>query len=295
MNERNSRTARHGFRTGTVRLALFACVALGHAVASASDKDLAKQSQNPIGNIISLPFQNTTYFDMGPSDKIINAMNIQPVYPMNFGKVNLINRAILPVLYLEGQGSAVRDIPPNVGDGGLAVFPGTDSEFGLGNLTYQAFFGPAKPGRTIWGAGPVLEMPTNTDSSLGTDTWSAGPGAVVLTAPGNWLVGFLAYNVWDFAGDSGEPDINKLVAQYFINYNFDSGWYATSTPIISADWEADSDQRWTVPFGGGIGRLVRFGKLPIDFKGQAFWNAEAPKNTGDWSVQFQVKLLFPKN
>ena len=49
--------------------------------------------------------------------------------------------------------------------------------------------------------GPVLELPTNTDSALGTDTWSAGPGAVVLAMPGNWVVGFLAQNIWDFAGD----------------------------------------------------------------------------------------------
>jgi len=32
----------------------------------------------------------------------------------------------------------------------------------------------------------------------------------------------------------------------------------TSTPIISADWGKPSDQRWTVPFGGGIGKMTSF-------------------------------------
>jgi hypothetical protein len=262
--------------------------------AHADDSDLAKQSQNPIGNMISVPFQNTTYFDMGPSDKLINAMNIQPVYPMNFGKLNLINRAIIPVMYLEGQDRRLVGEPPLIGGGGISVFPGNDDKFGLGNITYQGFFSPAVPGKAIWGVGPVLEMPTNTDSALGTDTWSAGAGGVLLAMPGNWLVGGLAYNVWSFAEDSGAPDVNKLVAQYFLNYNFAGGWYVSSTPVITADWEADSSDRWTVPLGGGFGRLVQFGKTPVDLKAQVFYNIEAPENVGDWSFQFQLKLLFPK-
>ncbi|PQP34228.1 hypothetical protein C6A37_08875, partial [Desulfobacteraceae bacterium SEEP-SAG9] len=68
-----------------------------------ADQDLAKQSQNPIGNMISLPMQNNTYFDVGPSDGWANSFQFQPVYPVNFGKVNLVNRAIIPINYLAGQ------------------------------------------------------------------------------------------------------------------------------------------------------------------------------------------------
>jgi hypothetical protein len=68
----------------------------------------------------------------------------------------------------------------------------------------------------------------------------------------------------------------------------------TSTPTITANWEADStNDTWTVPVGGGVGRLVRFGKLPVDLKLQGFWNAEKPTSVADWSLQFQAKLLFP--
>jgi len=256
----------------------------------ADDAALAKQSQNPIGNMISVPFQNTTYFDQGPTDKFVNIMNIEPVYPMSFNKVNLINRFIIPVSYVEGQDSYA--IPGPGGD--AALVPGTDDEFGLGNITYQMFFTPKKPGKGIWGVGPVFELPTNTDDVLGTDTWSAGPGFVILAMPGNWVIGGLAYNIWSFSESNDAPDKNLLVAQYFINHNFAGGWYATSTPTMTADWEANSDDRWTIPIGGGMGRLVRFGNTPVDFKGQVFYNVEAPEDVGDWSVQFQVKLLFPK-
>ncbi|MCP4331319.1 MAG: hypothetical protein GY785_01590 [Gammaproteobacteria bacterium] len=95
-------------------------------------------------------------------------------------------------------------------------------------------------------------------------------------------------------GSSDEPDINKLTFQYFINYNLDDGWYLTSTPVNTANWEADSSDRWTVPIGGGFGRLVRFGTQPVDFRFPAFGYAEQPEGGPDWNAQFSVKFLFPK-
>ncbi len=112
--------------------------------------------------------------------------------------------------------------------------------------------------------------------------------------PGKWVIGMLTQNVWSFAGKSSAPDVNKFLFQYFVNYNLDDGWYLSTTPIITANWEARSSDRWTVPFGGGAGRLVRFGKRPVDFKLAAYWNAEHPDYGPDWSLQFTVKFLFPK-
>lgn len=108
------------------------------------------------------------------------------------------------------------------------------------------------------------------------------------------MLGLLGYNIWDFAGDSDEESVDTLVFQYFVNYNIKNGWYLTSTPVITANWEEDSGERWTVPFGLGIGRLTKIRKQPIDCKLQTFWYAEKPKNGPEWALQFQVKLLFPK-
>ncbi|MEA2115214.1 MAG: neuromedin U, partial [Thermodesulfobacteriota bacterium] len=120
------------------------------------------------------------------------------------------------------------------------------------------------------------------------------PGVVALAMPGNWVLGVLGYNLWSFAGPSDEENVNFFLFQYFFNYNLSNGWYLTTTPIITANWEADSDDRWTIPFGGGAGRLVKFGKQPVDFKAQAFWYADAPENGPEWALQFMVKFLFPK-
>jgi hypothetical protein len=263
----------------------------GLSTVYAAPKDLAKASQNPIGNMISLPLQNNTYFNVGPDNKSANSFQLQPVYPINFGNFNLINRMIIPISHLESQKVTV-PVQGHLKDDHVTF--DSDSVTGLGNITWQGFISPAKPGKVIWGAGPVLQIPTNTDDQLGSDKWSGGPGFVALTMPGKWVLGGLGYNIWDFAGPNSDDSVNSLLLQYFVNYNLDKGWYLTSTPVITADWTADSDQRWTVPFGLGVGRMVKFGKQPVDFKVQPFWYAEKPDNGPDWSMQFQVKFLFPK-
>ena len=262
--------------------------------------DLAKQSQNPVASLISVPFETNFYTEVGPSEKIGVSTNIKPVYPMSITEdLNLINRLIVPVMYLEEQDAP--DFPPGFdpGDalvdiGGQLVRPDLSSEFGLANIQYQAFFSPSKPGKVIWGVGPAFELPTNTDDKLGSDTWSAGFAGLVLSMPGNWVVGFLAQNLWDVASESGEPDVNKALFQPILNYNFGKGWYVSGTTTITANWEAESGEEWTVPVGGGVGRVMKIGKQPVDIKLMGYWQAEKPQFAADWYTQFTFKFLFPK-
>lgn len=253
---------------------------------------LAKESQNPLSTVVSVPFESNTLFNVGPSEATVNVVNVKPVYPLRIGDWNLVNRLIAPVIWTEGQD---RDAFGSVDAGfGSAASLLSGSEFGLGDVTYQGFITPAKAGTVIWGVGPAVVMPTHTADRFGSDKWSIGPAAVALTMPGNWVLGGLVQNVWSFAGPSGAPDVNKFVGQYFINYNLEGGWYLSSSPVITANWEADSDDRWTVPIGGGVGRLVKFGKQPVDFKAAAYVNVVKPDLAPDWSLQLQVKWLFPK-
>jgi hypothetical protein len=62
--------------------------------------DLAQAAQNPVAAMISLPFQNNTLFGVGPDDDVANVLNIQPVIPFTVGDWNIINRTIVPVIYL---------------------------------------------------------------------------------------------------------------------------------------------------------------------------------------------------
>jgi hypothetical protein len=106
----------------------------------------------------------------------------------------------------------------------------------------------------------------------------------------------LINNLWPFAGDSDREDVNLMTVQPFVNYNFEKGWYVSTSPIITANWEADDDDTWTVPMGGGFGRLIRVHKLPVNLQAQAFYNVVKPDDapTADWTLRLQVQFLVPK-
>ncbi|HQR77769.1 MAG TPA: hypothetical protein PLR35_15225, partial [Burkholderiaceae bacterium] len=139
-----------------------ACVA-GSARAEMSSEELAKLAQNPVGNLVSVPFQNNTNFNYGPLDRTQNILNIQPVYPIHVSDDwNVITRTILPLLWQP------------------ALYPGQGSTFGLSDTQFSAFLSPANPNGVIWGAGVIAQLPTHTSDVLGNDNWGLGPTAVVL-------------------------------------------------------------------------------------------------------------------
>jgi hypothetical protein len=238
---------------------------------------LAKAAQNPVANMISFPIQNNTNFGIGPYSRDQDVLNFQPVIPLHITKNwNLITRTILPVIW-----------QPN---------PSQPSQgwYGLGDLNPSLFFSPAKPGKLIWGVGPALVFPTATANQLGQGKVSAGPGVVVLTTPGHWVIGALANNVWSFAGSGSRPPVNQFLLQYFINYNMKGGWYVTTAPIITANWRASNGNDLTLPFGGGFGRIMKIGFQPTNLQVQFFGNAKYPAGTSPWGMRFQIALLYPK-
>jgi len=244
-------------------------------VLAGGDMDaLAKTSQNPVGSLISLPLQNNTNFGFGPGDDVQNILNIQPVIPVSLSKKwNLINRTIIPVMYQP------------------EVIAGTGSTTGLGDTSYTGFISPREPGNLIWGAGPVVSIPTSTNDALGSGEWAAGPSVVLLTMPGSWVVGVLASNIWSFDSDA---DVNFFFSQIFANYNMNKGWFLTTQPIFTANWAAESGEQWTVPIGGGIGRVYKIGKQPVNTIAQVYYNLDKPTFGADWQFRFQFTFLFPK-
>ncbi|MDX1431006.1 MAG: neuromedin U [Gammaproteobacteria bacterium] len=248
--------------------------------AEMSSEELAKLAQNPVGNLISVPFQNNTNFNVGPEEETQNILNIQPVIPISLDEEwNVITRTILPVISQP------------------AFSPGESRENGLGDTQVSAFLSPAVPkGGIIWGVGAIGQVPTHTDDRLGNDRWGLGPTAVVLHLDKGspWVYGALVNNVWSLGGSGDSPSYNNFLLQPFLNYNFKGGLYLTSAPIVTADWEADSDQRWTVPLGGGVGKIFHFGRLPVNTQLSAYYNVEHPDDGADWQLRVQVQLLFPK-
>ncbi len=253
-------------------------------VAAQSGGSLQEAAQNPIADLISLPFQNNFNFGTGERDVTQYVLNVQPVYPATLTPDwNLIVRPIVPVIN-----------QPKAFDN-----PTSHSAFGLGDISLQTYFSPknsvATPiGTVTWGVGPTLVFPSATDDVLGSSKWSAGPGVVAFVSKPPFTYGALVNNVWSYAGDEDASDVNQMLVQPFLNYNLPDGWSIGTAPVITANWEADDGDTWTLPVGGGVGKLTRIGKVPVQTNLRAYWNAVTPEYGPDWQLQLQLTFLFPR-
>lgn len=239
----------------------------------AANEELAKKAQNPIANMISVPFQNNTSYGIGPDNRTANVLNVQPVIPIGLGdKWNLITRTIIPIVTVPDFSSTEKS---NI--------------TGLGDINLSLFFAP-KESKVIWGIGPILALPTATDPALGAQEFGIGPSIVVVQMKGKWVYGATVNQTWSVASN----EVSKLLIQYFINYNLPNRWYLSSAPIVTANWNAESGNQWVIPFGGTVGKIFRLGKLPINAQAGGFYNAVKPDGAADWQTRFQLQLLFPK-
>jgi hypothetical protein len=250
------------------------------ASADSATESLQKATQNPVASLISVPVQNNSNFGVNPGYRTQDVLNIQPVIPIGISKDwNLIIRWITPVIW--------QPLPNQPGTPETGVY-------GLGDMTPSFFLSPKKPGKLIWGVGPVFQLPTATSDYLGQGKLGIGPTVVALLQPGHWTLGVLANNIWSVAGSGSRPDVNQFLLQYFVNYNLKKGWFLTWQPTLTANWEASSGNQWTVPYGGGVGRIMKLGFQPISLTAQFYGNAVHPEGTPSWSMRLQIAFLFPK-
>jgi hypothetical protein len=262
-------------------------VATAETPAAAVNTDaLRNAAQNPVASLISVPIQENFNFNNGPADRTQNVLNIQPVIPLSVGtNWNLIVRWITPVIY--------QPLPIPQASGPPAQ---TTGAYGLGDMNPSFFLSPKKS-KVIWGIGPSVVFPTATNTTyLGQGKFSLGPSVVVLVQPKPWTIGFLANNIWSVAGHANidKPPVNQFLFQWFVNYNMKKGWYLTTSPIITANWRAPGGSVWTVPFGGGVGRIMKVGFQPVNITAQFYGNAVHPPGASPWGLRLQFVLLFPK-
>ena len=258
-----------------LRTCLPALLALGLSwQAVAQDAELAQELSNPLANLVTVPIQMNLDRGLGPDDdgdKLTT--NIQPVIPFDLGSDwNLITRTIAPVVYQD------------------ELFPQAGSQFGLGDINTSLFFSPKQPtaGGLTWGLGPVILLPTATDSLIGARKWGAGPTGVALVVRGPWTAGVLANHIWSFAGDDDRPDISNTFAQPFVAYTWPSAWTLSVQSESTYNWESE---QWSVPVNAAVSKLVMFGKLPVSLQaGIGYW-AESPDN-GPEGLRFRLQANF---
>lgn len=246
---------------------------------------IIKASQNPVGNIAVIPFQFNNNYALGPYARYQFSLNVQPVVPLMLSKDwTLIARTILPVVY-NPSNLPPQSCPPSGACGGT---------FGISDVQEQLFFAPkTKPGEFIWGAGPIFQFPTATPQVLGTGQWSVGPAVVGLVMPGPWVMGVLATQLWSVTGRAGAPSVSSGLFQPFVNYNVKGGWAITTAPIITVNYNAPGNQKWSIPLGGGGSKTFKLGDQPMQVAIFYYTYVERPITTPQTNLRVVWSLLFP--
>jgi len=245
---------------------------------SSSAAALAEKLQNPIGDLISVPFQNNTNFNVGPYAGTQDILNIQPVIPIHLNEDwNVITRTILPLVWTP------------------SFQPAQSAPFGLGATAFSAFLSPSQvTNGWLWGVGPIVQLPTITSKTLGSNVWGVGPTFVVVRTDSPWVYGMLVNNVFSLGGTSGRggTSYSVITINPFVNYNFGGGWFVGTTPIMTANWNIGGN-KWTLPVGGQFGRLIKVGgKLPVNLLLGAYYNALRPRGAGTWQLRTQITIIF---
>jgi hypothetical protein len=256
--------------------AVASCAAAGTDADAAKAAEMAKKLANPIGAMISVPFQSNFDYGAGPTgDGFQYKLNLQPIVPLTLNPDWLvISRTILPYVYQD-------DIS------------GTSSQSGLSDTVQSFFFSPVKPTASgwIWGAGPVFLLPTATDALLGSEKWGAGPTAVVLKQENGWTYGALINHLWSFAGESGRADVNATFLQPFCSYTLKSLTTFTVNTESTYDWE---NKQWTVPVNVMVQQVMKIGKQPVALVAGYRYYADKPTGGPDWGFRVAVILIYPK-
>ncbi|WDE96219.1 hypothetical protein PQO03_10915 [Lentisphaera profundi] len=230
-----------------------------------------READNPFSHLVNFPIQFNTHRKTGPDDEMKNVLNLKPQVPF--------------ILSDDWYVLTKTDIP--------IVTKGTDStKDGLGDITFTTWFSPINDQHWAWGAGPAISFPTATDTTLGTDKWSVGPSVALGYIDETWLIGGSFTNIWSVGGE-GDREVNFTSILPVVSYKINQKYFLVSSPVITSNWRLDGET-WTVPVGGGIGRIVKFDRHVVSLQFQSFYNVIHPDHEAEWTTRFQIQYFFPK-
>jgi hypothetical protein len=244
-----------------------------------SASELNRKLTNPVSSIWSISNQFNNY-ELN-NGQWSNNWNFQPVLPVSLTKDwNLITRPVMPFYNIVPHETAPDEF---------------NRAAGLGDLTLLELLSPAHSGNWVLGAGPTAIFPTATSPFTGQRKWQLGPSVVVGYLTKEFFIGVFPQQWWSIGGDHARPDTNQMNLQPIATIFFGEGWSAGYSGNILANWNAPSPDVWTVPVGVGLGKVVKFGRLPVKIQLAVQYMPVHPRISGqEWNVQLQVTPVIQK-
>jgi hypothetical protein len=276
-------------RTRAVALVLPILIGLAAAViAQEPDEDhperadadsLAHALANPVSSLWSMQFQ---FNNVNLTNDTWNYnLNFQPVMPVSLTHdLNLITRPVVQVYdsvqYTDSLGNPQRTT-------------------NFGDWTQLEMLSPAHSGHWLLGLGPTFIFPTAGSVYTGQGKWQVGPALVLAYMSPKFIAGVFPQQFWSYAGDPSRPNTNQMILQPIFSFFFHGGWNVGYSGNILTNWEEPSNNRWTVPIGVGVGKVVKFGRLPVKIQLAGQYMVTQPDPVGQrWNIQIQLTPVMPK-
>jgi hypothetical protein len=244
-----------------------------------SASELNRELSNPVSSTWSISNQfNNFELNNGHWN---NNWNFQPVLPIGLTKDwNLITRPVMPFYNI---------VPHETAPGEF------NRATGLGDLALLELLSPAHSGNWVLGAGPTAIFPTATSGFTGQGKWQLGPSVVVGYLTKEYFLGVFPQQWWSIGGQHGRPNTNQMNLQPIATLFFGKGWSFGYSGNILANWNAPSEDVWTVPVGLGLGKVVKLGRLPVKIQLAVQYMPVHPRISGqEWNVQVQITPVMPK-
>ena len=210
-----------------------------------------------------------------------NNWNFQPVLPIALtNDWNLITRPVMPFYNIVPH-------PTLSGE--------WEGDAGLGDLALVELLSPAHSGHWLLGVGPTAIFPTATSGFTGQGKWQLGPTLLVGYMTKDFILGVFPQQWWSIGGEHGKPNTNQLNLQPIASIFFGDGWNIGYSGNILANFNGTPGNVWTVPIGVGVGKVVKFGRLPIKLQLAVQYMPVRPDVFGqEWNVQIQITPVLPK-
>jgi hypothetical protein len=170
----------------------------------------------------------------------------------------------------------------------------TERETELGDTILAQVFSPAGTEPWIIAAGPTWIFPTAGSDPTGQGKWQLGPALGGGYITDEFLAGALVQHWWSFAGDDDRKNTNQTAILPLIYRFYEGGWSIGYSGQILADWKAPSGEKWTVPLGLSVGKVVKLGILPVQFQLAGQYFVERPTGGPEWNIQLQITPVIPR-
>ena len=246
--------------------------------------DWLRAAQNPLAPVFSIPVSYT--FHGGANNGEASIFALEPIMPVKLNKINIINQLSLKIIDTDGGITGMEELPQ---------LYTSNSATGLADINFTSYVSPADTGGIQWGVGPNFVFPSDHPKrELGGGKFSAGPAAMFVKQSELWTVGLKAKQIWSVLGSKGRSSASQLTLEPFASYNIGQGWYLMTDMDMIANWNSDTNNRWTIPVGAGIGKLFNLNDFAVNSKVAAYYNVERPDQAPEWSMNFSLQFMLPE-